>query len=158
MTGCELSKDQEEELRLSTVVHRSVDDKELKDAALARASDSHDKSQAVNAENTDNEDESPANANRYAQPDGDEDRVLKNTRPATVKDGLLNVEELSDLYRPWKGRLYSLYGRNAFRLSNEVGNFHGQRDKEVVHCPDLTNPDEELLRRGYFEPAYTNSM
>ena len=156
------------ELERSTVVHRSVDDRRRREAEKALHTDaggqneSADASRTVTAENSDNE-ESGANDAQYAQPEGDEDRVLKNTRPAVPDDALMSKSALEELYARWRGRLHSAYGRHSHKLSNENGNFFGQRvtprspNENPHQCVDLQNPSEDLLRQGYFEPAYTNS-
>lgn len=156
------------ELERSTVVHRSVDDRRRREAEKALRSDadgqneSADASRTVTAENSDNE-ESQTSDVQYAQPEGDEDRVLKHTRPATLDDALLSRAELEELYGPWRGRLHSVYGRRSHKLSNENGNFFGQRvaaallNENPHQDVDMQNPSEDLLRQGYFEPAYTNS-
>lgn len=154
MTGAALSAEQEENLRLSAVVHANLDEHKRRIAEAARSGAGAADEEADVKEDDDGE--QPA-GEEYAQPEGDEDRVLKNTRPARESDGLLSVEELRDMYRSSaRGTIESAYGSNYQRLQDETGNWYGERAGK----PDQASPEaerEKLTREGYYEPAWTNS-
>ena len=154
LTGAALSAEQEEDIRLSAVVHANLDEhkRRLAEAARCGAGGAEDEADVKE----DDDGEQPA-GEEYAQPEGDEDRVLKNTRPARESDGLLSVQELGDLYQSSvHGSIESAYGSKYGRLQDETGNWYGERAGK----PDQTPPQTEREKRigeGYYEPAWTNS-
>ena len=155
MTGAALSAEQEENLRLSAVVHANLDEhrRRLAEAARSGAGGAADDEADVKE---DDDGEQPA-GEEYAQPEGDEDRVLKNTRPARESDGLLSVQELGDLYQSSvHGSIESAYGSNYGRLQDETGNWYGERAGKPDQAP-LEAEREKRIHEGYYEPAWTNS-
>lgn len=151
LTGAELTDDQKDALQLSTVVHSSLD-KYLRDRAEAARTGG----EVAEGDDKEDDDEGSGPAGEeYAQPEGDEDRVLKNTRPARESDGLLSLGELQSAYQPFQGKLVSIYGQNARVLGSQSGGFYGERDG----APDSLRSEGDMnvrIQRGYYEPAYTN--
>ena len=156
LTGAPLSSEQEDNLRFSTVVHRSLDEYKARLAASAKDGHSADQDDHDLKEDDDNNTAPPSESNPtgevYAQPDGDEDRVLKNTRPAKPEDGLLSIDELKAMYARYGKGAYSLYGTNYGRLERETGNWYGEREGKPPSREGL----EQRIQEGYYEPAWTN--
>lgn len=134
-------------------MHRSLDDHKARLAAGGSSADDHDLKE-------DDEHEGPATAESgtgeiYAQPEGDEDRVLKNTRPARSEDGLLTLDELKSMYIKYGKGAYSVYGQNLGRIADQSGNWYGEREGKPAHTP-ASDQQEQRIREGYYEPAWTN--
>jgi len=159
LTGAALSSEQEDNLRFSTVVHRSLDEYKARLAASAQNGQANDQDDHDLQEDDDNDTASPsdgiATGEVYAQPEGDEDRVLKNTRPARPEDGLLSINELKAMYAEYGKGAYSVYGRNYGRLERETGNWYGEREGKPASLPSREGL-EQRIKEGYYEPAWTN--
>lgn len=157
MTGAELSDVQKDTIQLSAVVHKSLDEHNLKLAEAERLGQQEVEDEGVEEDEDDDKDDKGSNATgeTYAQPEGDEDRVLKNTRPARDTDGLLSLKEMEEIYLKYRSNLWSVYGRYYGTLQGQTGNWFGERD-----VPSKLEIDEETrLRRigeGYYEPAWTS--
>lgn len=159
LTGAALSSEQEDNLRFSTVVHRSLDEYKARVAAAAQNGQTADQDDHDLKEDDDNDTSSPPDSNPtgevYAQPEGDEDRVLKNTRAARPEDGLLSIDELKAMYDRYGRGAYSVYGMNYGRLEQETGNWYGEREGKPTSPPSREGL-EQRIQEGYYEPAWTN--
>lgn len=154
MTGAKLTSEQEELIKLSSVVHSSWDEHRRK---LARAATNENGQQEDDDGGDEDEDDDngkdAAAGEEYAQPEGDEDRVLKNTRAARAEDGLLSLDELKAIYQPFADRLTSVYGAYSASVESEEGNRFGERAEESL---GFSQEESEKTKQGYYEPAYTN--
>lgn len=159
LTGAALSAEQEDALALSSVVHRSWDEHRAHLAASGSTEDADDQDIKEDDDNEPSSSSAPAaeGGEIYAQPEGDEDRVLKNTRPARPEDGLLSLSELKSMYKTYGKGSWSVYGRNYGRIEAESGNWFGEREGKPAGPPDSdAREQEQRLTPGYYEPAWTN--
>jgi RNA exonuclease NGL2 len=161
MTGAPLSAAKEDALQLSTVVHKTLDDYNYKLREAERLGQESLDDQGGEDEDDEDKDDSAGDTNPtgevYAQPEGDEDRVLKNTRPARDSDGLLSLDEMKSVYEKHRNNMWSLYGHYCGTIKGEAGNWFGERDGPKEEVVD-DNTREERINQGYYEPAWTNGM
>lgn len=104
----------------------------------------------------------------------DEDKVIKNCRDATSEDGLATLEQLRELYSVATdvGPVRSAYGEIGGLITSEEGKWYVDRlgEAQGVNDPEV-RPEhvaqaiaerkacgslEERVRRGDFEPMWTN--
>jgi len=152
LTGASLVKEQEDSLSLSTVVHRSLDEHKSRLASAAESDQAGDHDIKEDDENDSSTPTENGTGEVYAQPDGDEDRVLKNTRPARPEDGLMSLDELKSVYEKYGKGAFSVYGHNYGRLEKETGNWYGERDGKPATALESSTKQQRVLE-GYYEPA-----
>lgn len=157
MTGIPLAEAQKDTFNLSSVIHKSLDEHNmrLKEAELSGKQEIDDDNIAEDEDDEKEDQGTSSTGETYAQPEGDEDRVLKNTRPARDADGLLSLEEVQEVYKQYSNNMWSIYGRHYGSISEESGNWFGEREGSK------TEPVEDELRiqriqEGYYEPAWTS--
>lgn len=129
-----------EEILRSSVVHRSIDE------ARARAQAGIDgDDDAVEEEGDDEADGDTAAAEQAQQkasaaPEADSDHMLKNCRAATADDGLLTLDELTQLHSLEVGKAVSAYGSYFSQLEgeSEEGNYFGVSCAAILRCRRLT--------------------
>ena len=164
MTGAKLSEEQIEALKLSTVVHASCDEARRNEAKETDETGNSDGFlQSISGEGGNEEGEKKIKEEEYAQPEGDDDKILKSTRPARPSDELLSLKELQAAYHPWNGgKILSVYGIHYGRLKSEAGNFFGERMLPTIQGKGAIVPADDgkdpRIGEGYFEPAYTNGV
>lgn len=159
MTGEPMSLHNWEEIRISSVVHKSVDDmKEQEGAATGKEE---------GQEEEDGEGDREAEEGEEEEEDGEDDQMLKNCRLASPQDGLLSFEELIQLHdlsqarpsgsptgatshenglllvgRKAKASLISAYGsKYGFLEEDQEGNYFGSanRGRERFDDPNWTS-------------------
>lgn len=104
----------------------------------------------------------------------DEDKVIKNCRAATTADGLASLEELQQLYAAATetGPIRSAYGEIGGRFASEEGKWYvdrlgeaqgandpvldAERLAQAIKARKESGSMEERVRRGDFEPMWTN--
>lgn len=159
MTGLPLSEAQKDTFQLSSVIHKSLDEHNLKLREAEKLGQQEVEDDDIAEDEDDDKDDkgTSTTGETYAQPEGDEDRVLKNTRPARETDGLLSLEEIQKVYSKHTHGMWSVYGRHYGSIVDETGNWFGERDG-----PKTEQVDEETrlqrIREGYYEPAWTSGM
>lgn len=157
MTGVPLSEAQKDTFNISSVIHKSLDENNLKLLEAARLGQQEiEDDDIAEDEDDDKDDKGPSSTGEtYAQPEGDEDRVLKNTRPARDLDGLLSLDEVRKVYEKYSNKMWSVYGRHYGSIQDETGNWFGEREG-----PQDIKVDNETrlqrIREGYYEPAWTS--
>ncbi|CEQ38789.1 SPOSA6832_00265, partial [Sporobolomyces salmonicolor] len=115
-----------------------------------------------------------ATATAKADPSQDPDKVIKNSRPAMEVDGLATLEQLKKLYGYQEGAgsgsgIRSAYGEAYGLVKGEEDKWYCARSPEVQTTngskvlPTEKEKEErsrgtweERVRRGDFEPIYTN--
>lgn len=149
--GLPLTPAQEADLARSTVVHESVD--KLHDPAFVSA-----------PEDAAGDADGIADGNLEQHPD----RVIRNARRAEEGDGLVGLRELRRLFEEG-GTVRSAYGECYGRVKGEEGKLYVDRTPEVhsgsgwtvTEKPEVVEARkkgswEERVRRGDFEPRWTN--
>ncbi|KAM0748963.1 Endonuclease/exonuclease/phosphatase [Meredithblackwellia eburnea MCA 4105] len=155
--GLPLSEEQIADLEHSSVIHESVD--KLHDRDWVSPEEESEKAKKA------------AEAS-YARGDYSQhpDRIIKNSRQPTEEDGLATVEELKSLYLTGEqGRIRSAYGEIHGLITSEEGKWYADRKPEVASGSGWAVVEdeetkkkrklgtwEERVRRGDFEPKWTN--
>lgn len=166
MTGASLSDAQIDAFNNSSVVHKTLDEYHVRQRQAQAAGNGENGEDADEDMDEDEEGENKkgkqnkevATGETYAQPEGDEDRVLKNTRPARESDDLLSLDEIKAVYNKYRQNMWSIYGRYYGLLDSEKGNVFGERSAASdlrANFDDATRLQH--VQEGYFEPAWTNS-
>ena len=157
MTRVPRSDTQKDTIQLSSVVHKSLDEHNLRLQEAEKLGQAEIEDDEIAEDEDDEKDDKNASSTgeTYAQPEGDEDRVLKNTRPARDTDGLLSLDEMQSIYEKYSNNMWSVYGRYYGSIEDENGNWFGEREG-----PKTETIDEETriqrVREGYYEPAWTS--
>lgn len=157
MTGVPLSEAQKDTFNLSSVIHKSLDEHNMRvrEAERLGRQDIEDDDIAEDEDDEKQDQGTNSTGETYAQPEGDEDRVLKNTRPARDTDGLLSLEEVQEVYKKYSNNMWSVYGRYYGSIPEETGNWFGEREG-----PKNEQVDDRLrtqrIQEGYYEPAWTS--
>ncbi|GAA5895854.1 hypothetical protein JCM5296_006684 [Sporobolomyces johnsonii] len=151
------------DLERSTCVHQSVD--KLHDPSYEPPAPPEPEAKEG--------DEAAATASS-ADPSQDPDKVIKNSRPAAEADGLASLEQLKKLYGYQEGAgsgsgIRSAYGEAYGLVKGEEDKWYCARSPEVQTAsgskvlPTEKEKEErsrgtweERVRRGDFEPIYTN--
>lgn len=157
MTGAPLTDAQKETFELSAVIHKSWDEHliKLQEAERLGAQEVEDEDIAEDEDDEKDDRGASSTGETYAQPEGDEDRVLKNTRPARESDGLLSLDEMQAVYEKYRNNMWSVYGSNYGSIEDETGNWFGERDGPRKLKVDESTRNQRI-REGYYEPAWTS--
>lgn len=154
LMGLPLTPAQEGDLSRSTVVHQSVD--KLHDPSFVPPP----------------EDEATKQADADGIRDGNlsqhPDKVIRNAREGGEGDGLVGLEEVKRLFGEGGG-VRSAYGEGYGRVEGEMEQWYGERlpevqsgsgwilkESEEVKEARRVGSWEERVRRGDFEPRFTN--